>query len=457
MLGVTFDTSGPQHTQEVATKLRLARACTTMCAQRRLDSAIIAASVSTLTRASYSAPFTSWTAQDLPELDIPLNKLFRRLSGNMATLTTHLLYLPPSMGGLGLPRLTTYINTRKWSMAQRALIHDDNSVQAVHGLLDRAAWYCGSLVVPGQPTGISSTTSTPAWGSSLGVWAGSPSSILLQKGKFTSSTLVPLAHYVPPRHGKRHLLTLQQRGLITLGDLTRVPIEGSRKWLPPDVQAALLPFPPPDLPPYLADHHPPPRGGQFWILKGTHATWGLLYQLVHVATPPLVDHLVQRWVPSGPRPRLCHVPRAGTHLRPLGSPRNIPAATFAALAHHRSVVHRRGQAPQGTVIASFPDRLLPPPTPSPPWTNVFRDHLDPQLSWRIYTDGSWKPDPCHTPDDYFSEPGSNQGGGCIVITQDTADWVRAPIYILPFTVPRLAADLGGVPMTMELLGISAGL
>ena len=34
---------------------------------------------------------------------------------------------------------------------------------------------------------------------------------------------------------------------------------------------------------------------------------------------------------------------------------------------------------------------------------------------------------------------------------------HAPIYILPFTVPRLAAELGGVPMTMELLGISAGL
>ena len=55
------------------------------------------------------------------------------------------------------------------------------------------------------------------------------------------------------------------------------------------------------------------------------------------------------------------------------------------------------------------------------------------------------------------EPGTHQGGGCIVVIQDTADWAHAPIYILPFTVPRLAAELGGVPMTMELLGISAGL
>ena len=47
-------------------------------------------------------------------------------------------------------------------------------------------------------------------------------------------------------------------------------------------------------------------------------------------------------------------------------------------------------------------------------------------SWRIYTDGSWKPDPSPIPDDYFSEPGTHQGGGCIVVTQDTADWIHTP-------------------------------
>ena len=90
-------------------------------------------------------------------------------------------------------------------------------------------------------------------------------------------------------------------------------------------------------------------------------------------------------------------------------------------------------------------------------TDIFRDHLDPQLHWRIYTDGSWKPDPSPSPDEYFSEPGTHQGGGCIVVTQDIEDWAQAPIYILPFTVPRLPAELGGMPMTIELLGIYAGL
>ena len=76
MLGMTFDIQGPQRTQAKATKLRLARASTIMCAQRAVDNAMLAASVSSLTRASYTAQFTAWSADDLTELDTALNRLF---------------------------------------------------------------------------------------------------------------------------------------------------------------------------------------------------------------------------------------------------------------------------------------------------------------------------------------------------------------------------------------------
>ena len=65
---------------------------------------MLTASVSSLTRASYIAQFTPWTATTIATLDLPLNKLFRRLSENMPTFPTRLLYLPTSHGGLGLPR-----------------------------------------------------------------------------------------------------------------------------------------------------------------------------------------------------------------------------------------------------------------------------------------------------------------------------------------------------------------
>ena len=123
------------------------------------------------------------------------------------------------------------------------------------------------------------------------------------------------------------------------------------------------PFSPPDLAPFPPDHHCPPRAGQFWVLKGTQDTWGGIYQLVTVASLEQTDHLVQRWVTAGPRPRLYQVPRADTCVRPLGSRRPLPSSSFGALALSRVVVHRRGQAPHGMVIASFPERPAPLPDP----------------------------------------------------------------------------------------------
>ena len=79
--------------------------------------------------------------------------------------------------------------------------------------------------------------------SSLGALAGAPSPISWQKGNFTSSALLPLASTIPQRYGKRLLLTLQQRGLTTLGDRTYASLDGPRQWLPLDIHTAILPFP----------------------------------------------------------------------------------------------------------------------------------------------------------------------------------------------------------------------
>ena len=128
------------------------------------------ATVSSLTRASYTAQFTDWSAAALPTLDTKFNQLYRRLSRNMATFPTRLLYLPATSGGLGLPRLSTYVNMRKWSMAQRALTHEHNTntAHAVAGMLDRAARYSGCPTDTGGPVSIGYTSRAPAWVTILG-------------------------------------------------------------------------------------------------------------------------------------------------------------------------------------------------------------------------------------------------------------------------------------------------
>ena len=266
MLGMTFDIQGPQRTQATATKLRLARASAIMCAQRSVDNAVLTASVSSLTRASYTAQFTPWSAGDLTEIDTALNRLFRRASHNMPTFPTRLLCLPASQGGLGLPRLSTYFNLRKWSMAQRALTHDTTTERAVHRLLDRAARASGSTSTTAS-NGF--TALFPTWGGSLGYHCCGTQPIVPQKGLYSSVFDVPIALLLDSRSQRRMLVTFQARGLTTWGDLTRHAPGRPRQWLPPDIITQLLSFPaepPGDCPP---DEHPGVHAGQFWMLRGT--------------------------------------------------------------------------------------------------------------------------------------------------------------------------------------------
>ena len=218
MLGVLFDISGPQTSQIAATKLRLQRVCNILMAQRAVDNAALTATISTLTRAAYTAQFSPWPAQDLLDLDIPLNKLYRKISSNMPTFPNALLYLPSSAGGLGFPRLSSYTNARKWSIAQRAITAGNDAAEAAGELLQRAARYSGY---------------DPAYGTNAPV--------VLQQGLCYSPHSFPLAFSIPPNRGKHSLRLLGARGLHTWGNLTMLNEQGHRHWLPPALLESLAP------------------------------------------------------------------------------------------------------------------------------------------------------------------------------------------------------------------------
>ena len=164
MLMVLFDINGHQASQIAATKLRLQRVCNILMAQRAVDNAALTATISILTRAAYTAQFSPWPAQDLADINVPLNKLYRRISNNMPNFANALLYLPATSGGLCLPR--TYTNARKWSMAQRALTSDKDAAEAVGEHLQREARFSGSDPIYGATAIIGPVSINPAWGES---------------------------------------------------------------------------------------------------------------------------------------------------------------------------------------------------------------------------------------------------------------------------------------------------
>ena len=453
MLGMTFDIRGPQRTQAQATKLRLARASTIMCAQRAVDNAVLTASVSSLTRASYTAQFTDWSANDLTELDTTLNRLFRRASNNMPTFPTRLLYLPTSHGGMGLPRLSTYVNLRKWSMAQRAMSQDNNTAHAVHGLMDRAARASGCT---GTSASIGYTALSPTWGGSLGHHCSGTHPIVPQKGLYHSVLDVPLSLLLDSRPQRRCLATLQNRNLLTWGDLSWHELGQPRQWLPPHVITQLLTFPttPPGECP--TDEHHSLHAGQFWMLRGTATAKGGLFQVLIAPTPSTHSITLQRWVGTEHR-TWRPTPTVGQRIHPAGRTVQLHGPDFAARSHRRVIVHLLPKNQVGTILTHFSDSFQVTTPTRAHWADKLRPHLDPTKHWRIYANGSWKASATPHHDHYFSLGDSHSGGGSLVIMASEEDWANHPILVLPFTAEDLDPSQGGSPNLMELLAITGGL
>ena len=151
---------------------------------------------------------------------------------------------------------------------------------------------------------------------------------------------------------------------LTLGNLSHAPPDAPRTWLPPETQKASLPFLPPVLPQYPPDHHPPPRTGQFWVLNCTSAMLGGIDLPIRNGCLCLLDESPRPtqgplWTPTQSMP---HTP-AGHRLRPIGRPCPLLSTTFSEQTHHCVIVHGHSSAKSGTVLASFPERILPPSRP----------------------------------------------------------------------------------------------
>ena len=238
MLGVLFDINGPQVSQIATTKLRLQRVCNMPMAKRAVDNAALTATIITLTRAAYTAQFSPLPVQDLTDIDVPLNKLYRRISSNMTNFPNALLYLPATSGCLGLRRLSTYTNACKWSMAQWALTSGNDAATAAGERLQRAARYSGSDPTFGTNAIIGPVSTTPFWG-------GEPRTPHLQPASSHTTTrsllLTALRPTCPQNPAQQTLGLLRARGLHTWGDLTTLDDHGHRHWLPPPLLESLAP------------------------------------------------------------------------------------------------------------------------------------------------------------------------------------------------------------------------
>ena len=99
-------------------------------------------------RIEYTGKFAANTKAELDEIDRPLSQLYKKITRNMTSYPTALLYLPHSMGGLGLHQASDGIQHAKFSIIQRHLNAGGTIASNMETLLHNAALHASQHPFP---------------------------------------------------------------------------------------------------------------------------------------------------------------------------------------------------------------------------------------------------------------------------------------------------------------------
>jgi hypothetical protein len=150
-LGMLYDISTTHiyKTQHKATILRESRACNILMRTRGSPKNLIMAARCCISkRIEYTGKFAANTKAELDEIDRPLSKLYKKITRNMTSYPTALLYLPHSMGGLGLHQASDGIQHAKFSIIQRHLNAGGTIASNMETLLHNAALHASQHPFP---------------------------------------------------------------------------------------------------------------------------------------------------------------------------------------------------------------------------------------------------------------------------------------------------------------------
>jgi hypothetical protein len=90
----------------------------------------------------YTAVCSNWTLAQYRKLDVPFSQNYRKILCLPEKSPTALLYLPQSMAGIGLPKVSDLAQIRKWEWFQRCSAVNGNPGASIESMLNR---------VPAQP------------------------------------------------------------------------------------------------------------------------------------------------------------------------------------------------------------------------------------------------------------------------------------------------------------------
>ena len=157
-------------------------------------------------RISYPASFTSCSLSELQQLDQVMRMHLKSLSNVAAAWPNKLLYAEGRDGGLGLPKLSDYIQSVKLNIMQRSLLADPFTRNAMDAMLNRQC--PNPHVFPHRQV----SHSTGTWSSSLATYLNEENLHIFSSGTLSRNHLDnPIRDYFPD---------LPPSILNTVGDIT---------------------------------------------------------------------------------------------------------------------------------------------------------------------------------------------------------------------------------------------
>ena len=252
-LGVLYDFDNAGRTQLAATRLQIAtdlRVLQKTATTPQLKIETIEAGI--LSKARYTAKFSSWSLSDLEELDRLYSKAYRSILSLTHAFPTELLYGPPTHGCIGLKRFSDCVNMDKLSILFRALSSEAATCQAMNGLLLRAFRAAGVHPSPDESASapfVNTASNCSLWASSLFAWLDVAGLRLTTGGHNVEGTAQErLDAYLHRVHKhlmpEAHVLQLNRSGLRTLSDV--VVYNGStnkNQWISSPLLPALVALP----------------------------------------------------------------------------------------------------------------------------------------------------------------------------------------------------------------------
>jgi len=180
----------------------------------------VVARVSSLNKVKYAAKFAQWSLQEYIHLDIPFNKLYRKMLKHLPSFPNALLYLPAAQGGAGLQRFSSVCQLEKLRLLTRLHEGDQPCILAAHSISHRAAAANGLQLLSQQGGTLRwNDTQPPSLMRSCIQWCESQQSPMFIGGKdYRGSPQQQLS-------GNRHAFNetgwhyLSDRNMLTFGDM----------------------------------------------------------------------------------------------------------------------------------------------------------------------------------------------------------------------------------------------